>query len=163
QNDMSLRAELLRVCIRVFLKDRNPDFDLAVSRKGMRFAEKLVPRPPARCELTEIREGSLSFERVVTPLSRPERRVLYLHGGGYVSGGPAHYRHFTWRIAEALRATVFVLAYRLAPEHPFPAAIDDAARAYAYLAGQPAAELFVIGDSAGGGLTLALLLKLHDN
>jgi epsilon-lactone hydrolase len=160
---MSLRAELLRVGLRIFLKNRNADLDLEAWRRSMRATERLVPRPPARSQSTEIRVGALTLQRVVTPKSHPDRGVLYLHGGGYVSGGPAHYRHFVWRIADALAATVWVLAYRLAPEHPFPAALEDAAEACAYLANSAdTRELFVIGDSAGGGLTLALLLKLRD-
>jgi epsilon-lactone hydrolase len=161
---MSLRAELLRAGLRIFLKRRTKNLDLAAWRRQMRATEKLVPRPPARSQSSEIKIGALTMQRVVTPLSRPERAVLYLHGGGYVSGGPAHYRHFVWRIADALAATVWVLAYRLAPEHPFPAALEDATAAYAYLAGQAydTRALFVMGDSAGGGLVLALLLKLRN-
>jgi monoterpene epsilon-lactone hydrolase len=161
---MSLRAELIRLGIRALLKRRSPDFDIAQMRRTMQTAERLVPRPPSRAQSTEIEADGLTFQRVAMPVSRTERRVLYLHGGGYVAGSPAHYRHFTWRIADALAANVFALAYRLAPEHPFPAALEDAARAYAFLAAKAAdtRELFVMGDSAGGGLTLALLLKLRD-
>lgn len=161
---MSLRAELLRVGLRIFLKNRNADLGLEAWRRSMRATERLVPRPPARVRSSEIRARAFTLQRVVTPKSRPDRAVLYLHGGGYVSGGPAHYRHFVWRIADALAATVWVLAYRLAPEHPFPAALEDAAEAYAYLArnASDTRGLFVMGDSAGGGLTLALLLKLRD-
>jgi acetyl esterase/lipase len=161
---MSLRAELLRAGLRIFLKRRTGNLDLATWRRQMRATERLVPRPPARSQSTEIKVGALTMQRVVTPKSQPERAVLYLHGGGYVSGGPGHYRHFVWRIADALSATVWVVAYRLAPEHPFPAALEDAAAAYAYLAGEASdtRALFVMGDSAGGGLTLALLLKLRD-
>jgi monoterpene epsilon-lactone hydrolase len=159
---MSLRAELLRLGLRIFLKHRAADVDLEDWRRQMRATEKLVPRPPARSQSTEIRAGALTMQRVVTPKSRPGREVLYLHGGGYVSGGPAHYRHFVWRIADALAAAVCVLAYRLAPEHPFPAALADAADAYTFLRRNASDTLFVMGDSAGGGLTLALLLKLRD-
>jgi monoterpene epsilon-lactone hydrolase len=161
---MSLRAELLRLGLRAFLKPRAGALDLELWRRRMRATERLVPRPPGRCQTTEMRSGGLIFQRVIMPASRPERAVLYLHGGGYVSGGPCHYRHFTWRIADALSATVWVLAYRLAPEHPFPAALEDAAEACACLAGNASERrrLFVMGDSAGGGLTLALLLKLRD-
>lgn len=161
---MSLRAELLRLGLRAFLKPSAGALDLELWRRRMRATERLVPRPPGRCQTTEMRSGGLIFQRVIMPASRPERAVLYLHGGGYVSGGPCHYRHFTWRIADALSATVWVLAYRLAPEHPFPAALEDAAEACAFLAGNASerGRLFVMGDSAGGGLTLALLLKLRD-
>ena len=161
---MSLRAEVLRVGLRTFLKHRSGDLDLETWRQRMRASEKFVPRPPRRSQSTTVGIGAMSLQRVITPRSRAERAVLYLHGGGYVSGGPAHYRHFVWRIADALAATVWVLAYRLAPEHPFPAALEDAAEAYAYLAESAAntSALFVMGDSAGGGLALALLMKLRD-
>jgi epsilon-lactone hydrolase len=90
--------------------------------------------------------------------------VLYLHGGGYVSGSPALYRNFTWRIATAARARVLALDYRLAPEHPFPAALEDALTACLWLFTGEAdpRSTAVMGDSAGGGLALALLLKLRD-
>lgn len=161
---MSLRAELIRLGVRALLKRQSHNFNIEGMRRTMQATERFVPRPPSRSQSTEFTEGGLTFHRVAMPASRRERRVLYLHGGGYVSGSPAHYRHFTWRIAEALAANVFALAYRLAPEHPYPAALEDAARAYAFLAGQAAdtRELFVMGDSAGGGLTLCLLLKLRD-
>ena len=98
------------------------------------------------------------------PASRPDRHVLYLHGGAYISGAPVNYRHFTWRVADAVGASVWMLVYRLAPEHPFPAALEDAVDGYRWLAEQAdARELFVMGDSAGGGLTLSLLLKLRDD
>jgi acetyl esterase/lipase len=161
---MSLRAELLRLGFQTLLKNRDADFDVDGLRRSMRRVEWLVPRPPARSRTTVIRMGRLSVHQVTTPASRPDRALLYLHGGGYVSGGPGHYRHFLWRMADALAATVFLPAYRLAPEHPFPAALEDAAEAYLHLAAEAsgAQNLFVMGDSAGGGLALALLLKLRD-
>jgi acetyl esterase/lipase len=161
---MSLRAEMLRVGVRALLKRRTAVLDVEGWRSNMQAMERFVPRPPAHAELTEVKAGPLTFHRVTTRASRPERHVLYLHGGAYVSGGPAHYRHFTWRIADATSAIVWTLAYRLAPEHPFPAALDDALAGYAWLAGGMlhTSQLFVIGDSAGGGLTLGLLMKLRD-
>jgi len=162
---MSLRAELLRVGIRLFLKRRSRHLDVQAWRRSMRAMERFVPRPPSRSETVEVRAGPLTFHRVATPASRPERNVLYLHGGAYVSGGPAHYRHFLWRIAETFQASVWALAYRLAPEHPFPAALDDAVAGYNWLADKTAdkRQLFVMGDSAGAGLTLCLLLSLRDH
>ncbi len=162
---MSLRAELLRLGIRTFLKRRGRHIDIEAWRRDMRAMERLVPRPPAHGEPVEVSAGRLTFHRVTTPASRPGRHVLYLHGGGYVSGAPAHYRHFTWRIANAVGACVWILEYRLAPEHPFPAALEDAAAGYCWLADRMAdtRQLFVIGDSAGAGLALCLLLKLRDD
>jgi acetyl esterase/lipase len=161
---VSLRAELARFGLRVFLKRRSRHFDVGTSRAKMRAMEKLVPPPPRRSRSTEVKAGRLNFLRVATDASRSERHVLYLHGGGYMAGSPAIYRHFSWRIADVFRANVWMLDYRLAPEHPFPAAVDDASEAYAHLADQATDEsrLFVMGDSAGGGLTLGLLLRLRD-
>ncbi len=160
---MSLRAELLRLGIRAFLKRRGHHIDLETLRRSMRAMERLVPRPPARTETVEVKAGRLTLERVTTEKSAANRNVLYLHGGAYVAGGPALYRHVSWRFADALNARIFLLDYRLAPEHSFPAALEDAAEAYRWLADQAGPyPLFVMGDSAGGGLTLALLLKLRD-
>lgn len=162
---MSLRAELLRLGVRMFLKRRSHHLDVEAIRTAMRGMEKLVPRPPARSRTTEVKAGRLAFQRVSTEASRPDRNALYLHGGAYVSGTPALYRHFNWRIADALEACVWMLEYRLAPEHPFPAALEDAVAAYRWLADNMPrpGRLFVMGDSAGGGLALGLLLKLRDD
>lgn len=87
--------------------------------------------------------------------------MLYLHGGGYVAMSPRTHRAVTGAFARrGLR--VFAADYRLAPEHPFPAALDDAAAAWRGLRAQVEGPAFVAGDSAGGGLTLALLLRLRD-
>jgi epsilon-lactone hydrolase len=90
--------------------------------------------------------------------------VLYLHGGGHVSGSPALYGDFTWRIAVATRARTVILDHRLAPEQPFPAALDDAVTAYRALVadGADPRRMAVLGESSGGGLVLAMLLKLRD-
>jgi epsilon-lactone hydrolase len=162
---MSFRAELLRLGIRVFLKSRSAHLDLGAWRRNMRAIEKFVPRPPARTTLSTVPAGKLNFCRVTTDRSRPGRNLLYLHGGAYVSGAPAHYRHFLWRIADAAQARVWALEYRLAPEHPFPAALHDAVAGCSWLAERTpnTGELLVMGDSAGGGLTLSLLLKLRDD
>jgi acetyl esterase/lipase len=89
--------------------------------------------------------------------SQPGVRILYLHGGGYVLGSAQAFTNFAGQIAARSGADAFVADYRLAPEHPFPAAIDDAAAAYHGLIAKGAPRIAVVGDSAGGGLTLALL------
>ncbi|MFP1677965.1 alpha/beta hydrolase [Alloalcanivorax sp. C16-2] len=90
--------------------------------------------------------------------------LLYLHGGGYVSGGPGTHRALTTRLARDLDATVVVVDYRLAPEAPCPAALDDAITVYRALLEQDhdPARMAVAGDSAGGGLSLAFLQHLRD-
>ena len=91
------------------------------------------------------------------PNARPGARVLYLHGGGYVLGSAKALTSFAGQIAARVGADTFVPEYRLAPEHPFPAAIDDAVAAYRGLVAEGAERIVVVGDSAGGGLTLSLL------
>lgn len=127
--------------------------------------EALIPYPPRDTETITINVGGVSADRVITPASQPGRHVLYLHGGAYRLGAPSTYRHFTWRIASATKAQVLVIDYRLAPENPFPAALEDAVSYYCWLLAEGAdpSQIVVIGDSAGGGLALALLLKLRDS
>jgi acetyl esterase/lipase len=91
------------------------------------------------------------------PHSKPGARMLYLHSGGYVLGSAEAATHFAGQIAARVGVDAFVPDYRLAPEHPFPAAIDDAVAAYRGLVAEGAQRIVVVGDSAGGGLTLALL------
>lgn len=91
------------------------------------------------------------------PNARPGASMLYLHGGGYVLGSAEALTHFAGQIAARVGADTFVPNYRLAPEHPFPAAIDDAVAAYHGLVAEGADRIVVVGDSAGGGLTLSLL------
>jgi monoterpene epsilon-lactone hydrolase len=104
-------------------------------------------------------------EWVSTRASTDERIILYLHGGGYVSGSPATHLAVTARLAHEAQARLFALDYRLAPEHPFPAQLEDAWAAYWWLIteqGCSPEQIIVAGDSAGGGLTMALLLALRD-
>ncbi len=100
----------------------------------------------------------------------PERRralpaILYLHGGSFNSGSISSHRTLAGNVAFACKGRALLLDYRLAPEHPFPAALEDAAAAYAWLLEQGYAphEIVVAGDSAGGTLTLALLIYLRDH
>jgi acetyl esterase/lipase len=95
--------------------------------------------------------------------SRHDVHVLYLFGGGYVLGSPASRRKTAGHIAAAGGADVLVPAYRLAPEHPFPGAVDDAAAAYRWLLAQgaDADRTVIMGDSAGGGLAVSTLLALR--
>ena len=91
----------------------------------------------------------------------PRGVVLYLHGGGYIGTSPAMYAFFTSRIAAATGCAMFVADYRLAPEFPFPAGLEDAARVLAALdaAGVPRERIFLAGDSGGGGLANSLVLS----
>jgi epsilon-lactone hydrolase len=101
---------------------------------------------------------------VMAPGCDPDRAVLYLHGGGYVIGSINTHRRLAYDISAASGARVLVIDYRLAPEHPFPAAVEDAAKAWRWLLQQNFAtnRLAIAGDSAGGGLTIATLVNLRD-
>ena len=94
-----------------------------------------------------------------------DRVVQYVHGGGYVIGSVHDYRPFTGHIAKAVGCRVLSVDYRLAPEHPHPAPVEDSTAVFRWLRGQgyDAAHLAIAGDSAGGGLTLATLLELRDS
>lgn len=91
--------------------------------------------------------------------------LLYLHGGGFIACSPETHRSLVGSLVQRIRGRAYVPSYRLAPEHPFPAALDDARAAYRYLLdemGVNPARLVLAGDSAGGGLTLALALAVRD-
>lgn len=105
--------------------------------------------------------GGRPVERIVTDGADPHRAVFFLHGGGYTVGSLNTHRSLAAHLGAASGAVVYVLDYRLAPEHPYPAAVDDAITAYEeLLAGGIAADhVAVAGDSAGGGLALALALR----
>ena len=100
----------------------------------------------------------------VTAARADQGVILYMHGGGYVAGSPATHRPITAALARLTGRRVFSVDYRLAPEHRFPAALDDALAAYRWLLGQgiPPSTLVLAGDSAGGGLVLALALRARD-
>ena len=118
--------------------------------------------------LTPVDAGGVPGEWTALLGSDPKRRLLYLHGGGYVLGSIATHRRLVADIAQAAGCVALSLDYRLAPEHPYPAAVEDALAGLAHIwdhgpEGKDEADaVFVAGDSAGGGLTLALLLAARD-
>jgi len=94
----------------------------------------------------------------------PEKLIMYVHGGGYVSGSCSDHRAYVSKLARFTRITCLNYEYRLAPEHPFPAALDDSLGVYAHLLdkGYQSRNIVFAGESAGGGLLLALMLALKD-
>jgi monoterpene epsilon-lactone hydrolase len=159
------RADLVRLGLRLLVgRSARPRLTRQAVRRRLERLNRIAPQPPREIAYIATDAGGVKAERVVGAVSRPDRHVLYLHGGGYTYGSPRLYRDFTWRIAAAARATVLCVGYRLAPEHPFPAALDDAMAAYGWLIAQGAEprHIAIAGDSAGGGLALALLLRLRD-
>lgn len=123
---------------------------------------------PPGASATPVDAGGVPCEWVRAPGADPARRMLYLHGGGYVIGNLNTHRDMAAILSQVTGAVSLAVDYRLAPEHRFPAAVDDALTAYRFLLangpGGPAdAEAtFVAGDSAGGGLTIATLIAARD-
>ena len=141
---------------------RRPERD-SVERMAAR-----APRLPAGWERIPDNSGSLRGEWVrphAAHARHEDPTLLYLHGGGYVSGTVATHRPLVIAIALAADMRAFSLEYRRAPEHPFPAAVNDAEDAYRALLdrGIPAARMVLVGDSAGGGLALAAVLAARDH
>jgi epsilon-lactone hydrolase len=126
-----------------------------------RFMERFPP--PADLKIQPVNTGGVPAEWVIPPGATAGRTILYFHGGGYVVGGPKGYREMVSHIARAAQAQALVLDYRLAPEHPHPAAVEDAVAAYRWLleSGVEPGRTVLAGDSAGGGLTVATLVALR--
>lgn len=108
--------------------------------------------------------GALSALSFAPKSDKPKATILYLHGGGYVLGSANSYRELLARIARSCKARVIAVDYRLAPEHPFPAALDDCHAAYRTMIdhGFDPGSLFVAGDSSGGALAVATLVAVRD-
>jgi len=115
-----------------------------------------------KCE--PVNAGGIKSEWVTAPDADAGRAVLYLHGGGYVIGSINTHRDLAARISRAAKARVLLIDYRLAPEHPFPAAVEDSVAAYRWMLAQglKPSRISVAGDSAGGGLTVATLVAIRD-
>ena len=156
---ISRRARVLRRSVGAFISDS--DATLAEQRAALERVDKL-PRPRG-LDYRETEIGGVDAI-VATPKKVPvERHIMYLHGGGYVVGSSRSHIAMAARLAVFARASVSVIDYRLAPEHPYPAAIDDCVAAYrAIIEDHDPSSVTIAGDSAGGGATLATLLALGD-
>lgn len=152
------------------LRERNVpfgtnSFDFETLRKGMG-----TRREPTieGVQLKKVNINSIPCEWLTTPGADPEIRLLYIHGGGFVSGVGGYYIPQAAHISAAAKCAVLLVDYRLAPEHPFPAGLNDCVEAHDWMVSSgpsgpsKARATFVAGDSAGGNLTLATLLALRD-
>ena len=136
--------------------------DMKAMRATMEGMSAFPSAGETKC--TPVNAGGVPAEWIAGPGAADDRVILYLHGGGYVMGSIATHREMVARLSKASGARALLVDYRLAPEHPFPAAVDDATAAYRWLLSQDIkpSRIVVAGDSAGGGLTLATLLALRD-
>ena len=126
---MSIQLFVADKLIRLTVKRRfarNPD----VMQLRPMMAGMATPRVPARISLQTIALSGIPTERLAPDKANAKRAVLYIHGGGWVGGSPSNYRALAWRLAERLGCAVFAIGYRLAPEHPFPAGLEDCVTAY---------------------------------
>ncbi|WP_250512070.1 alpha/beta hydrolase [Caballeronia sp. INDeC2] len=153
----TLACSVVRMRMRPYSAKSQLDVELARSYASRRIWS---PRVPKGWRL-DTRDTSGEW---LTPPTNPRATILYLHGGGYYFCSPRSHRAITFGLATRANARVFSLDYRLAPEHRFPAALDDSVAAYRRLLedGVPAHSIVIAGDSAGGGLALATLLALRD-
>jgi acetyl esterase/lipase len=129
----------------------------------METVSAIFPVPDdVTCEPVDA--GGVAAEWIAAPGTDAERMIYYLHGGGYAMGSIKTHREMVSRISRASGARALAIDYRLAPENPFPAAVEDATTAYRWLlsAGVDPARVVIAGDSAGGGLTVATLVALRD-
>ena len=119
---------------------------------------------PSDVNIEPVNAGGVPAEIITAPAANTAHMMLYLHGGGYCWGSLDSHRPLVAALSGAAAMPVLTIDYRRAPEHPYPAALDDALTAYRWLRGTYAAgkRMAIAGDSAGGGLTLATLMALRD-
>jgi len=154
-----------RANVLAFLKsnDAPADADVAAQRARLDTLADFFPvSPDTAVEQSSI--GGVKGEWVRTGNARKDAALLYLHGGGYMTGSPKSHRHLVAALSDAAGIGVFAADYRMAPEHPFPAAVDDGVAVYKGLldSGLAPSKLAIAGDSAGGGLTFATLVAARD-
>ena len=156
----------MKSVIKILKENRKREIKKRVEdgRSGLEELSRLAPLFKD-AKLENVVAGGVPAAWMITPEVVKDRAILYLHGGGYVEGSITSHQDLTQRISQTSKTRVLILDYRLAPEHPFPAALEDSISAYEWLIsseGYNPKNLIIAGDSAGGGLTLATLVKLRD-
>jgi epsilon-lactone hydrolase len=159
---LSLRARIWRAILPVIFGKRPPT--LAAHRaRDEKLSQSAPPPKGMQVEMVDANGIRAAWFR---PQNAPgNRALLYLHGGGYVLGSIETRKMMCALMADSLGMNVLAIDYRLAPENPYPAALEDARKAFLWLLaeGFAAENLLIAGDSAGGGLSLATALSLRDN
>ncbi|HKQ38260.1 MAG TPA: alpha/beta hydrolase [Verrucomicrobiae bacterium] len=162
----SWQAEFVKLIVRLHIRRRKWGSDeAALARRARRvfgapgFYQRLQSYA---VNVAPIRDGNVDGEWVTPKDVDEDGVILYLHGGGYISCSAATHRPITAALARLSRLRIFAANYRLAPEFRFPAAVDDAMAAYQWLIEQKRSTIALAGDSAGGGLVLALMLRARD-
>lgn len=146
-------------------KGNLPSYSASVEEIREHIEAIFAQLPVANDLITEdVDIDGMKAEWQIVPESKENRVLLYLHGGGFMYGSIATHRGESSELGRAAKARTLSINYRLAPEHPFPAQIDDAMKAYSWLLdqGYRAKDIIIAGDSAGGNLTAALLMSIRD-
>jgi acetyl esterase/lipase len=137
--------------------------DLSERRKRLDALGGQYPLP-SDVRVETVDADGVAAEWTATPQADPAHVIMFLHGGGYIAGSLDSHRHMIAQAGREAQARTLALGYRLAPEHPFPAALDDAVASYRFLLSQGVApeNIAIAGESAGGGLAMATLVSLRD-
>lgn len=158
----TIAARIAHAAIAREIAGRAPDRTLDQARRDLDEGGGRL-HPPASVTIADGTEGGVPGEWLTPAGADRTARILYLHGGAYVVGSRRSHRGLAGKVADEVGAPAFLAEYRLAPEHRFPAAVDDAMAAYLALAEEvDPGRVLVVGDSAGGGLSLALAVALRD-
>jgi acetyl esterase/lipase len=156
----NIRNALLRGLLRFFTRR---ELSILESRARSEKYARWVGKVPLHIQVDAFQTGDIYTEWIFPPGADDQRVILYLHGGGYVSGSVAIHKLLCVALAQATGMRLLLPEYRLAPENPFPAALEDALSAYHWLLEQgfKPENIVIAGDSAGGGLSLAAVLSLR--
>lgn len=161
----SIQGQLLKLYFKVHLliTPFPKTLDIKKERAEMDAMAKLF-KPLADIDCTHADIQGIPAEWITPSIVDRGRGILYLHGGYFISGSIESHRHLAGSIAYAAQAKALIIEYRLAPEHRFPAGIEDALTAYQWMLAQgyEPGQIFLAGDSAGGGLVLSCLLALKE-
>lgn len=162
----SIRARLLNGLMRLTIRRRlGKDITHEKMREQAMANDRRTGLRLGECIAEKVDSAPVPMTRIAAPGCRDDRVVLYFHGGGFCIHMPNAYAGHAARISQETRAPVYLVDYRLAPEHPIATCFDDAYAAYEWLLGQVtnASSIIVAGDSAGGGLTLGTGQYARDN
>ncbi len=158
---ISLRARIWRVILRKVFKEK----PLTIEENRVRSTSTAkMTRIPKDVTVVDVDADDIRAKWISPTNENPGKVILHLHGGGYVTGSMDSHLMMCIPMAQTLKTKILLPEYRLAPEHPFPAAVEDAVRVYrwALAQGYQPQDIILSGDSAGGGLALATVLSLRD-
>jgi monoterpene epsilon-lactone hydrolase len=160
---LSLRSRFWRAFLHKTIKEQR--LTIAERRAGSVKNAGFMNRVPKGVEVDTFEIDGIHVAQITPSNTHPDKIILHLHGGGYVTGGLDSHQMMCILMAQMLKIKVLLPEYRLAPEHPFPAALNDSLNVYRWLLAQGTqpGDIIISGDSAGGGLSVATVLSLRDD